>query len=201
MKKIIFSALLAISTAFASGSSESFDRSTENRTPGTFYGLIVNANANVIITQGEYSSVRIEGDKSSVDGIHTDVQNGALVINGSTNHAVDIFITTDELNMIEVNGSAKIFGDGTFNTDIILLKVNGSGSIKMDIRSLTVGMIVKGSGKIIASGSTGNSFVKVFGTGNVYASSLNSLSYNEYTTSRASAEVKHEKRSTLKLHR
>jgi hypothetical protein len=37
----------------------------------------------------------------------------------------------------------------------------------MDVRTLTVGMIVKGNGKIIVSGSTGDCFSRVIGQGSI----------------------------------
>jgi hypothetical protein len=59
-------------------------------------------------------------------------------------------------------------------------------------------MIVKGSGKIIASGSTGESYAKVFGNGNVYASNLDTLSYSEQIV-QVPVE-KGRRRSALRLH-
>jgi hypothetical protein len=196
MKSIISLAVLYFTGLFAS-TADSVERKIENRNTGSFYGIVVNTNANVIITQSENSSVQIAGTAGAINRITTEVVNGALMINGQGGRTVDIYITVEDLNLIEVNGSARIMGNGTFSTDVVLLKVNGSGSIKMDIRSLTVGMIVRGSGKIIASGSTGSSFVKVFGSGNVYASSLDSFSSSVLTTGTNSASA--EKRPTLKL--
>ncbi len=195
--KIILTLVAAIAAVFFTAQAESVhERKIETRNPGNFYGIIVNTNANVIITQSEYPSVQIAGDKSVIENVTTEVVNGALVISGPASKSIDIYITVEDLNLIEVNGTARIFGNGTFNTDIVLLKVNGSGSIKMDIRSLRVGMIVKGSGKIIASGSTGSSFVKVFGTGNVYSSDLDSFSNKYFNPAK---QVSGEKRPTLKL--
>lgn len=196
MKSIITLALVYLTGIFASNA-ETVERKIENRNTGNFYGIIVNTNANVIITQSEAASVQIAGSSSAIGKVTTEVVNGALVISGHSGRTVDVYITVEDLNLVEVNGSARIMGNGTFNTDVVLLKVNGSGSIKMDIRSLTVGMIVRGSGKIIASGSTGSSFVKVFGNGNVYASSLDSFSTSTFTTGQRSASA--EKRPTLKL--
>lgn len=195
--KIILTLATAITAVFFTAQAESIqDRKIETRNPGNFYGIMVNTNANIIITQSEYTSVQIAGEKSVIENVMTEVINGALVISGPASKSVDIYITVENLNLIEVNGTARILGKGTFNTDVVLLKVNGSGSIKMDIRSLTVGMIVKGSGKIIASGSTGSSFVKVFGTGNVFTSDLDSFSNKYYSNlNQASGE----KRPTLKL--
>src|SRR3954467_2061727 len=42
---------------------------SQDRMTGNFYGLIVNGSANVILTHGENSSVRVEGDQRSVQNV------------------------------------------------------------------------------------------------------------------------------------
>lgn len=150
--------------------------------PGEFYGLIINNNSNVILKQGEKNSVRIEGEKSSTRKVKTDIQNGALVINGG-NDQVNIYITVKDISLIELNGAGKVFGMGTINSDILLLKVNGSGSMKIDVQSLKVAMIVKGEGKLFVSGSTGECFIKEYGRGKIYANGLHAYTYMEEHTS------------------
>ena len=80
------------------------------------------------------------------------------------------------------------------------MKVNGSGSLKIDVRALTVGMIVNGSGKIIISGSSGESYLRIFGTGNIFTDNLDSFSFSEERIALKESEVV-AKRATLKLHR
>ncbi|MBK6445759.1 MAG: hypothetical protein IPF81_10815 [Bacteroidetes bacterium] len=86
---------------------------------------------------------------------------------------------------------------------MLLLKVNGTGSIKLDVRALALGMIVKGTGKIIASGSVGESFVRVFGKGNVYAQGLDTISGTELSATNVTWKQepsRSEKRNLLNLH-
>ena len=49
--------------------------------------------------------------------------------------------------------------------------------MKLDVRALTVGMIVKGNGKIIVSGSSGDSYSKILGSGNIFSENLDSFSH------------------------
>ena len=126
----------------------------------------------MILSQGETNSIRIEGEKNTVKDISTKIENGSLIIDGNNKHAVTIHVTVQDISLVEVNGDAKVYANGRINSDILLLKVNGSGSIRMDVRTLTVGMIVKGKGKIIVSGCTGDSFSRVIGQGAIYADNL-----------------------------
>lgn len=192
--RLLFTILLIIGTGVVFASS-ALDQITDTRTASGFYGVVINTPANVILTQGDVPSVKLEGEKQVISAITTNVQNGALVINGNNNRPVNIYITVSDLSLVEVNGSARVYANGVINSDILLLKVNGTGSIRMDVRTLTIGMVVKGSGKIITSGSTGESFSKVYGSGNIYCSNLDA-----YSVSRTTQPEQAALRNRLSLH-
>ncbi len=109
--------------------------------------MVVNTPANVILQQGEKSSIRFEGEQRDVNKVTTAIENGSLVISGNNKNSLTIYVTIGELNLIEVNGNARVYSSQVINSDMLLLKVNGAGSIRLDVRSLSLGMIVKGSGK------------------------------------------------------
>ncbi len=180
--KFFLAVILLTLTGYAFASSDSSELATDSRNINNFSGLIVNTTANLILTQGESNSVRIEGEKNMVKDISTKIENGSLIISGENNHAVTIYVSVVDISLVEVNGNAKIYANGLINSDILLLKVNGSGSIRMDVRTLTVGMIVKGSGKIIVSGSTGDSFSRVLGQGSIYADNLDARRIDRTTS-------------------
>lgn len=169
--------LLTLSSFIASGCETAAATSViENRTMNnTFYGLILKTNAQVILSQGMEPSVRIEGDRENVSSVQTSVENGALVIDGNNTIPVTVYVTVDEINLIEVDGAGKIFSNQPINSDLLLLKVSGSGLINVDIRALSLGMIVKGSGRINAQGSTVDSYVRVMGSGKVISKCLDSI--------------------------
>lgn len=196
---LMISAVLIGVSAITFAANESSELSSSSSyDPGKFYGLIVNSNANIILTQGDHNSIRLEGSKREVKDVKATIENGALTINGGNNYPVNIYISAEELNLIEINGSARIYTTGSVNSDILLLKVNGNGSMKINVRALTVGMIVKGSGKIIVSGSSGESYARIFGTGNIYTDHLDSFSFTEERMAlKESKSVA--KRATLKL--
>jgi formylmethanofuran dehydrogenase subunit C len=92
------------------------------RNINNFSGLIVNTPANVILSQGETNSIRIEGEKNTVKEISTKIENGTLIINGHNNHAVTIHVTVQDISLVEVNGDAKVYANGLINSDILLLE-------------------------------------------------------------------------------
>ncbi len=177
MKNKLFLAALIISMSACAYSvnGEAAINNSNTDALENFYGLVINSPANVILEQGEKSSIRFEGEVKDLKKISTNIENGNLIISGTNNKPITIYLTIGEINLIEVNGSARVLASGAINTDLLLLKVNGNGSIRMDVRSLSLGMVVKGAGKIHASGSTGSSFTRIYGEGKVFSEELDSF--------------------------
>ena len=202
--KLTLIALVIVSlTTFAfTGCDSAYAAVSENRiVHENFYGLILQTNARVILNQGTETSVRVEGDETSVASVQTTVENGALVIKSKDEVFATIYVTVDDINLIEVNGNGKIISNQPINSDMLLLKVVGSGSINIDVRSLSLGMIVKGSGKIYAKGSTVDSYVRVYGSGRVNSIDLDSLKKLTEANNETLDSKKPGKHSPLKLHR
>jgi hypothetical protein len=150
---------------------------TESRqVAGNFYGIILNGNANLILTQGDANSVRLEGAADNVREVATNVSNGALVIETGSLRNVTVYVTMNDISLLQVNGNGMINAKSIIFSDMLLMKVNGNGTINADVRALSVGMVINGGGKIIARGSSGDSYIKVKGTGQVYSTSLESVS-------------------------
>jgi len=125
----------------------------EIRNTGSFYGIILNGNANVILTQGESNSVSVEGEETNVSEVETKVVSGALVIGTGSLRNVTVHVTMNDISLLQVNGNGVITGKTLLYSDVLLLKVNGNGTINTDVRALSVGMVINGGGKIIATGT------------------------------------------------
>ena len=174
--KFVAVVMLSLATFVFAGCESASAITSENRTVcADFFGLILRSNANVILSQGKETSVRIEGDARNISSIETSLDNGALVISGKNETPVTIYITMNDINLIEVDGNGKIYSNDIINSDMLLIKVIGNGSINVDIRSLSLGMIVRGNGKIYVKGSTGDSFTRITGSGKVVSMNLDSF--------------------------
>ena len=167
---------LVLMTTFSFGCTETNAAVCESRTTGNFYGIILNGNANVILTQGETNSVRLEGDYQNVREVGTNVSNGALVIESGQLRNVTVYVTMSDVSLLQVNGSGVISSKSILFSDMLLMKVNGNGTINADVRALSVAMVINGGGKIVARGSSGDSFIKVKGNGQVFSQNLDSVS-------------------------
>ena len=180
--RLALTALMIVSlSTFVIGCTASSATASEIRNVGqNFYGIILNGNANVYLTQGDENVIRVEGNTANTEEVTTAVSNGALVINAGQLRNVNVYVTITDINLIQVNGAGAIRATSTLNSDMLLMKVSGTGVISADVRALSVGMIINGGGKIYAGGITGDSFVKVKGTGQVISMNLDSLKQTAY---------------------
>jgi hypothetical protein len=180
--RLALTALMIVSlSSFIIGCTTSTASASEIReVDQNFYGIILNGNANVYLTQGEVNAIRVEGNTANTEEVTTSVNNGALVINAGMLRNVNVYVTMTDINLIQVNGGGAIRTTTTLNSDVLLMKVSGTGLISADVRALSVGMIINGGGKIYAGGITGDSFVKVKGSGQVISMNLDSLKQTAY---------------------
>src|SRR5687768_267657 len=109
----MFKSLALVATAFVTlatqvlASESASEVASVDRSFGAFYGIVVNTHANVVLLQGDKPSVRIEGKRKDIEKVDVQVTNGSLVITGTNNVPVSIYVTVDEINRVEVNSTAR----------------------------------------------------------------------------------------------
>ena len=175
--------MITVSACAYSANGEAANDKSKGIELENFYGLIINSPANIILEQADINSIRFEGEQKDINSTTTMIENGNLQISGSNQKPLTIYISFKEINLIEINGNARIYSSQVINSDLLLLKINGSGTIRLDVRSLSLGMIVKGSGKIYASGSTGVSYARIYGEGKIITTDLDSFESTEEVNS------------------
>lgn len=180
--KTTFSIVLALMVSFATtafASDEINSSVSEIRNQGAFYGVVLASDINVVLSQDDSESVRVEAAKSDLAFINTKVINGSLVVSVRNNHKlngpVTVYVTMSEIGLIEVIGNGKVSGTEMLNADMLTLKLKGNGTINVDVRALSVGMNLNGCGTINISGSAANSLIKVNGQGYVNTKYFNSF--------------------------
>src|SRR5689334_959278 len=81
---LVVLALVSTSTIILGCNSTTAAASEIRSVDKSFYGIILNGNANVYLSQGETNSVRVEGLDENTQDVTTAVSNGALVINAGS---------------------------------------------------------------------------------------------------------------------
>ncbi len=135
----------------------------------------------VEITQGPETSVKVEADDNLLPYIITSQEDGYLVvkskehINLSSENPIKITITTNKLEQITLAGSGNIIGTNKFSGgDKLVLKIAGSGDIKMEVNTPKIEGDIAGSGSITLKGETRDQTIRISGVGDYIANELKS---------------------------
>jgi hypothetical protein len=135
----------------------------------------------VEIAQGPVTSVKIEGDENILPFIFINEEEGSLTIRSkphvrlSTEHGIKIYITTNNLQRLQISGSGNVTGKNKFTAvDKLVLRISGSGNMKMEVNAPRVEAEITGSGSILLNGETKDQHIRIAGSGDYLAEDLKS---------------------------
>lgn len=150
----------------------------------------------IVIVQGETTSVKVDADENLLPYIVTDVEDGALVIkprehyNLSSDNKIKITVTTKRLQLVDLAGSGNVVGEGKFTgSDNLKISVAGSGDVSLDVNTPDIDSHIAGTGNITLSGETKSSRIEIAGVGNYNAADLMSENVEIHIAGSGSAKV------------
>ncbi len=180
MKSGILISALVVSMALTTGFSKgpAVDKETRNLTGFTKVNFGVAGN--LYINLGSEFKVILEGDKSLLDEIETEISGSKLVIktdkwHWNGNEKVTVYITMPELTALGVSGSGKAEVKDAIKADNLDFSVSGSGRIVAANLSLVkLYVAISGSGDIIIDGrgEAADADIHISGSGNFTSESL-----------------------------
>jgi hypothetical protein len=127
----------------------------EERPSAGFDGVRLDAEGQVLLTQGEPERLVIEAEDNMAHELRTTVIGGKLVIR--TRRGVELEPTLPityhlwaaDIRSIDIDGSGSVFG-GELTSDDLRLSIDGSGEIGLEkVRAGTVSMGIDGSGSVV----------------------------------------------------
>jgi hypothetical protein len=141
------------------------------RDVGNFSRLEVNVPADVTVSLGAETFVRIEAQKNVIEVVSAKVKGNTLVIKSSpcvsTDEVFRISVTTDELSAVSINGSGSVTTQGLIKTDEMDVQINGSGDAKITLDADYIDAGINGSGDIYLTGSANDLDVGINGSGDL----------------------------------
>lgn len=177
MKKILFSAAFLCVTFLAIGQRQINDPNARVRSVSSFDGIEVTSGIQVILTQGNETSVAVSADESEFrDKIKTEVIDNTLKLYFDAdfleklkgNKNLRAYVSVPELNRITVSAGASVHFDNELKSSGLLVKANSGGAVKgsLDIdQELNVqqssGAVVTLNGsasRLVVKGSSGSIF-------------------------------------------
>jgi hypothetical protein len=178
MKKGIF-ILLFLAVAFAGTAFAGSDSVKETRNLSGFTNVGFGVAGDLYINIGPEFKVVLEGEKSLLDEVKTEVSGSKLIIKKDSWHTsgsekLTVYITMPELKGLGVSGSGKAEIKDPVKAEALDLSVSGSGRIVT--ADLTIGNLdvsISGSGDVIAgNGEVKKADVSISGSGNYTGESL-----------------------------
>ena len=155
---------------------------SEQREVGNFNAVEIAGSGQLIITQGEQESLRVEVDDNILPLVETNVRGRTLHLGLRWGinvlplaRSVKYTLTVRSLNRIDVSGSSSVVVDRLV-TDALETNVTGSGEVQIDdLNAGEVEVNISGSGDVELTGAVERQNVTISGSGEYRAGDLVSL--------------------------
>jgi hypothetical protein len=174
MKSRILMSVFIVAMTLTSGFTRGQAVEKETRNLSGFTRISFGTSGDLFINIGSEFKVVLEGNKSLLEDIETEISGGKLTIkkdnwHSHSNEKVTIYITMPELEGLGVSGSGKAEIRDAIKSDKLSLAVSGSGKIlagDLSIKDLEVS--ISGSGNVVVAGSgdSDNADISISGSGN-----------------------------------
>lgn len=146
---------------------------TQTRVVDEFKGIDLSGFFNVVLTQGNEQSVKIESDENLLQYIKTVVKNNVLEVTTESGieefEKLNLYITVKELNSIETSGATKITSENNFKSKKFKLSISGASEIKLNIETEEMNTDLSGAASIELTGHAASHIVDLSGAGNLEA--------------------------------
>jgi hypothetical protein len=168
------------------------DVKTEVRKTGSFTAISNHCSADILLSQGPETLVKVEADAKAIDKIETTVENGELRIDikGTIMNAkvLRVFVTSPSITKISLNGSGDLEGMNLIKAADLVVSINGSGDVDVDLDATNFEGRINGSGDMKVEGIRGSFKLDVNGSGDFSGKDLQLASSD--ITNHGSGDIK-----------
>ncbi len=153
---------------------------TETRDVTNFSRVELSGTGNLVITQGETESLKIEAEDNLIGKIKSTVSGGTLKIGPRNEFLVWNFWPTEDitytlsvkdLSRVSVSGSASVTST-KLSGDALEIRISGSGEVTLGVEVKTFTASISGSGSFALSGIADTLDVDISGSGKIQAENL-----------------------------
>ena len=169
---------------------------TEDRPVNEFKNVEVSGAAKVMVSQGDHSTVKIEGDENLLPYMEVNQVGDKIIVrerpgfNLIPTNDLRIYVTTAVYNSIDASGACDIIGESKItNSEAMEMHVSGAGDIKMEVDAPRLTARVSGSGSIYLKGQTKDVDLDLTGAGHAHCYDLLAENTKVDISGAGSAEV------------
>lgn len=146
---------------------------TVARQLGEVRSVDLEMNANVYLVKGDKSGIVIKAQQNIIDVLSTTVNDGVLEIKSkesiSVTEPIQIWVTMQGLEEVELSGSGSIQSDTDFSQEDVEIDLSGSGNISLKLSVEKLDAELSGSGDLTLFGKAGKAKLELKGSGNILA--------------------------------
>ncbi|GGF25923.1 head GIN domain-containing protein [Hymenobacter cavernae] len=156
----------------------------QTRQTGDFRMIKASGAVNIMLKQGSKTSVVLEAEEEDVlRHIRTEVENGVLRIyrdkdGGSftwlptKSNKITVYITTPQLNSLELSGASDVKSESVFSADDFRIKASGASDVTLGVKAKTLSVEASGASDIRLTGQVESQQVHISGSSDYRASDL-----------------------------
>jgi len=168
------------------------DVTVQERQVASFDAIKVGCAINLILSQGDQQSVKVETDENLQSRVITKVSNGTLNLscdNVQNPTKMDIYVTAVKLNNLDASGAAKVTGETpikspdmfglyasgaakvnlNLETGVFTNETSGAANCSLTLVASTANTEISGAGNMNLKGTAGKHKTEVSGAGNLKA--------------------------------
>ena len=167
---------------------------SEELTLEDFTGIELSIDARITITQGSPQKVVVEAQQNIIDLIELDVDDNVWEVTLDdcirNFRPIRIFVTMEDIEKLNIEGSGEIIGDNGFVVDDLDLNIAGSGDMDLGFEADDVDINIVGSGDMDLEGSADELDLSIAGSGNMNAFDLTTQDANINITGSGDARLR-----------
>jgi hypothetical protein len=165
----------------------------QERSVGDFTGIKAGDSFNIILTQSDVNSLKVDAPENIQSQIKTEVKDGILTISAEgnirTEKEIKILIGIKSLSSIDIAGAAEVKSGNQLACDKVSIESSGAGEINLDIKANDIKTRISGAGDVTLKGSTQNLDAGVSGAGDLKANNLEADKAKVKSSGAGSAKV------------
>lgn len=145
-----------------------------------YEGLAVAGFYKVTLVEGIPGKISLTGESNLLEAVVVEVKDNVLHIKTEKNvslkpsigKTIEVTVPAQQLSKIALAGSGEVKNNFNLKTEDLLIKLAGSGTIKLNIETSQLETKVSGSGDLILNGIAANVEGSLAGSGSIDASRL-----------------------------
>ncbi len=163
------------------------------RTVGDFTGIKAGDSFDIVLSQSDANSVKVDAPENVQAQIKTEVKDGILTVtsegNIKTDKTIIITISVKNLTSLDVTGAADIKSGNQLTCDKLEITSTGAGDVNLDLKANEVKARISGAGDVTLKGTAQSLDAGVSGAGDLKASNFEADKVKVKASGAGSAKV------------